>query len=339
MSSISRRSLMAAAAAAALAPSFALPVWAQDLPKLEFLYSPYADYAPFFVAEELGFFEDFGVDVTLSPKGDTAETIQMLASGNIEAGAATWASSLFNALDRGATVAIIATSARMPSTVPSPSPFMVSQTAWDAGIRTVADLRGKRIGIPGPGGFGMFSVARALEKGGLTIEDVEPVFLPPPATAAAFANGGLEAGWSIEPFAGQLEKQGLGRRLVEDHTFGTELGLIAFNQDFVTANEDAVVRFMAAYLKAARLLDNGGWEDDKILEVVAKYTGTEPDALRGIPYTVRSEDGAIDMASVREQEEFFRKRGALEYDGPADIESVYRIDLLKRANDLLASKP
>jgi ABC-type nitrate/sulfonate/bicarbonate transport system substrate-binding protein len=216
---------------------------------------------------------------------------------------------------------------------------MVSQTAWDAGVRSVADLKGKRIGIPGPGGFGMFSVGKALEKGGLTFDDVEPVFLPPPATAAAFANGALDAGWSIEPFAGQLEKQGLGRRLVEDHTFGTELGLIAFNQDFVAANEDAVVKFMAAYLKAARLLDNGGWEDAKILDVVAKYTGTEPDALRGIPYTVRSEDGAIDMASVREQEEFFRKRGALEYDGPVDIESVYRVDLLKRANDLLASKP
>ncbi|PWJ84590.1 NitT/TauT family transport system substrate-binding protein [Pseudaminobacter salicylatoxidans] len=338
MSSITRRDLMAAAAATALATSLAAPALAQSLPQVEFLYSPYADYAPFFVAKEFGFFEEFGVDVTLSPKGDTAETIQMLASGNIEAGSATWASSLFNALDRGATVAIIATSARMPSTVPSPSPFMVSQLAWDAGVRTVADLKGKRIGIPGPGGFGMFSVGKALEKGGLTFEDVEPIFLPPPATAAAFANGALDAGWSIEPFAQQLEKQGLGRRLVEDHTFGTELGLIAFNQDFVTENEDAVVEFMAAYLKAARLLDTGGWNDDKVLRAVAKYTGTEPDSLRGIPYTIRSEDGAIDMASVREQEEFFRSRGALEYDGPVDIEGVYRLDLLKRANELLANK-
>ena len=117
------------------------------------------------------------------------------------------------------------------------------------------------------------------------------------------------AGWSIEPFAQQLEKQGLGRRLVEDHVFGTELGLIAFNQDFVAQNEDLVVRFMAGYLKAARLLDNGGWQDDKVVSVVSKYTGTESDTLRGIPYTIRSEDGAIDMASVREQEEFFRARG------------------------------
>ncbi|MDO5643205.1 MAG: ABC transporter substrate-binding protein, partial [Paracoccus sp. (in: a-proteobacteria)] len=240
MFTFSRRTILAAAAT--MVASFATSAQAQDAPKVEFLYSPFADYAPFFIAKDMGFFDEFGVDVTLTPKGDTAETIQMLASGHIEAGGATWGASLFNALDRGATVSIIATLARMPDSVPSPSPFMVSAQAWDAGIRTPADLKGKRIGIPGPGGFGMFSTAKALEKGGLTIEDIEPVFLPPPATAAAFANGAIEAGWSIEPFAGQLEKQGLGRPLVEDHTFGTELGFIAFNQDFVTANEDAVVR-------------------------------------------------------------------------------------------------
>lgn len=338
MSSISRRELMAATAAAALALSFAVPAWAQEKPKIEFLYSPFADYAPFFVAEELGYFDEFGLDVTLSPKGGTAETIQMLASGNVVSGAATWGAGLFNSIHGGATVTIVGTLAKMPDTVPSPSPFMVSEQAWQDGIREVKDLKGKRVGIPGPGGFGMYSVARALEKGGLTVDDVEAIYLPPPATAAAFANGGLEAGWSIEPFALQLEKQGLGRRLVEDHTFGTELGFIAFNNEFAVENEDAVVNFLAAFLKAARQLDNGGWQDEKILDIVASYTGTEKDTLKGIAYTIRSEDGSIDLASVREQEEFFRERGALEYDGPVDIESVYRTDLLEKANALLAKQ-
>lgn len=336
MPSISRRDLVAAAAAVTFAAAVALPARAQDKPSVEFLYSPFADYAPFFVAKDLGYFDEFGVDVTLTPKNDTAETIQLLASGNIEAGGATWGASLFNALDRGATLAIIATLARIPDTVPSPSPIMVSQAAWDAGLRSPADLKGKRIGIPGPGGFGLYSVAKALEKGGLTLDDVEAVYLPPPATAAAFANGALDAGWSIEPFAHQLVKEGLGQRLVDDHVLGTELGFIAFNQDFVAANEDTVVRFMAGYLKAARLLDNGGWNDNAVLDIVVKYTGTDPDTLRGIPYTVRSEDGAIDMESVREQEAFFRSRGDLEYEGDANIDAVYRVDLLKRANELLA---
>lgn len=338
MPSINRRRLMAVAAAVSLASSFALPGWAQDKPEIEFLYSPFADYAPFFVAKELGYFDEFGLDVTLSPKSGTAETIQMLASGNVVSGAATWGAGLFNSIHSGATVTIVGTLARMPNTVPSPSPFMVSEKAWQDGIREVKDLKGKRVGIPGPGGFGLYSVAKALEKGGLTVDDVEAVYLPPPATAAAFANGGLEAGWSIEPFALQMEKQGLGRRLVEDHTFGTELGFIAFNNEFAKQNEDAVINFLAAFLKAARLLDNGGWKDDKILDIVSKYTGTEKETLQGIAYTVRSEDGSIDLASVREQEEFFRKRGALEYEGPINIESVYRTDLLKKANDLLAKK-
>lgn len=336
MPSFTRRKLLAVTAAAALAASFTGPAFAQEKTEIEFLYSPFADYAPFFLAKELGYFDEMGLDVTLSPKSGTAETIQMLASGNVVSGAATWGAGLFNSIHSGATVTIVATLARMPNSIPSPSPFMVSEKAWQEGIREVKDLKGKRVGIPGPGGFGMFSVAKALEKGGLTIDDVEAIYLPPPATAAAFANGGLEAGWSIEPFAIQLEKEGLGRRLVEDHTFGTELGFIAFNNEFARKHETAVVNFLAAFLKAARLLDNGGWKDDKILDIVAKYTGTPKETLQGIAYTVRSEDGSIDLASVREQEEFFRARGALEYQGPIDIDAVYRKDLLKKANELLA---
>lgn len=308
---------------------------AQDLPEMQFLYSPFTDYAPYFVAEELGYFEDFGVDVDLAPKSGTAETIQLIASGNSEAGAATWGAGLFNSIDMGSTVTIVATMARMPEEGRSPSPFMVSERAWNEGVTSVEDLRGKRVGIPGPGGFGVYSVALALEKGGLTLNDIEPVYLPPPATAAAFANGSIEAGWSIEPFATQLEKEGLGRRLVEDHANGVELGFIAVNSDYVAENEDAVVALLAGYLKAARLLDGGGWTDPELQEIIGRYTGMEPDLLNDIAYTVRPNDGAVDMTSVRAQEQFFREMNALEYDGEVDIDAIYRKDLLDRANALL----
>lgn len=335
---IRRRLFTAGLALGAVLPS-AVHAQAGKLPKIEFLYSPFADYAPFFLAKELGYFEAFGVDVKLSPKSGTSETIQMLASGNVEAGAATWGAGLFNSINRGATVAIVATMARMPATVPSPSPFMVSSAAWNSGIRTVQALKGKRVGVPGPGGFGLFSVAKALEKGGLTLKDVQLVNLPPPATAAAFANGGLEAGWSIEPFALQMERQGLAKRLVEDHTFGTELGFIAFNEGFLSKNQEAVAKFLAGYLKAARQLDQGGWKDARVLDIVARYTGGQVAVLRDISYTVRPADGAIDMASVREQEQFFRAQGTLDYKGNANIDAIYRRDILQRANRLLQSKP
>lgn len=329
---------LAALPAALLAGAAPGVLAAQDLPEMQFLYSPFTDYAPFFVAEDLGYFDEFGVDVDLAPKSGTAETIQLIASGNSEAGAATWGAGLFNSIDLGSTVTIVATMARMPEEGRSPSPFMVSETAWNEGVTSVEDLRGKRVGIPGPGGFGVYSVALALEKGGLTLDDIEQVFLPPPATAAAFANGSIEAGWSIEPFATQLEKEGLGRRLVEDHANGVELGFIAVNSDYVAENEDAVVALLAGYLKAARLLDGGGWTDPELQEIIGRYTGMDPDLLNNIAYTVRPEDGAVDMTSVRAQEQFFRDMGALEYEGEVDIDAIYRKDLLDRANALLAEQ-
>jgi len=122
MLSLSRRIFLASATAAAAAFSLGASAQAQDKPQIEFLYSPFADYAPFFLAKELGYFDEFGLDVTLAPKSGTAETIQMLASGNSIAGAATWGAGLFNSIHQGATVTIVATLARMPDTFPRPLP-------------------------------------------------------------------------------------------------------------------------------------------------------------------------------------------------------------------------
>ena len=331
---ISRRTLITVAAGA-LVVLAAVPVSAQEPTELTFLYSPFADYAPFFVAKEKGYFDDVGLDVTLAPKTGSAETFQLLASANAEAGGATWGAGLFNAVHDGATLQIAATIARMPTSGRSPSPLLVSQQAWDAGLKTAADLKGKKIGQPGPGGFGEYSIAKALAKGGLTLADVEIVNIGPPDTAAAFANGGLDAGWSIEPFATQIEQQGLGKVLVEDHVQGTELGFIAFNSDFLKANEDAVVRFLAAYLKASRELDGGGWKDPEIRAIVAEYTGAPVELFDNIAFTVRPANGEIDLASVRDQEAFFRGQGALTYEGDIDLAQVYRSDLLEKANKLL----
>jgi NitT/TauT family transport system substrate-binding protein len=303
--------------------------------KISFLYSPFTDYAPFFVAKDKGYFDDYGVDVDLSVKSGTAETVQLLATGKADAGGSTWGAGLFNAIELGSTVTVIAQLARMPESGRDPSPLMVSEKAWQGGVREVADLKGKKVGIPGPGGFGEYSVALALGTGDLTLDDVELVNIGPPDAAAALSNGSIDATWTIEPFRTFLEKDKIARAISEGHAAGVELGFVAFNDDFVKNNEDAVVRFTAAYVKAARELDSGGWDDPEIKKIVAKWTELPEDVLDGVGLTVRTEDGSLDMDSVREQEQFFRDRGSLEYEGEADIDSVYRKDLLDRALKLL----
>jgi NitT/TauT family transport system substrate-binding protein len=341
--------LVAGVLAATLAVA---PVAAQDelplptIPEtpvaLEFLYSPFTDYAPFFVAEDKGYFDDFGLDVTLADKSGTAETIQLLATGQSEAGGSTWGSSFFNSIDLGATVAVVAQLAKIDPDpeAKSPVPLIVSKERYDAGeITSVADLAGGTVGIPGPGGFGEYSVYLALTEGGLSIDDVELVNVPPPVAAEGLVNRSFDAAWTIEPFATGWANEGLTASISDDHARGVELGFLAFNNEWLEANTDAAILFTAAYLKASRELDGGGWEDPEIQDIVSGWTGLETDFLAQIGLTIRSEDLSLDEESIRDQEAYFRSADQLEYEGEADLDSVYRRDVLAAANAFLEANP
>jgi NitT/TauT family transport system substrate-binding protein len=348
------RSIPAALAAGLLAAAVALgPAAAQDgeLPvptipdeptALEFLYSPFTDYAPFFVAKEKGYFDAYGLDVELADKSGTAETIQLLATGQSQAGGSTWGASFFNSIHIGATVAVVAQLAKVSDDpdAKSPVPLIVSKERYDAGeITSVADLAGGSVGIPGPGGFGEYSVYLAITKGGLTMDQVELVNVPPPAAAEGLVNGSFDAAWTIEPFATGWANAGLTASISEDHAQGVELGFLAFNNEWLEANTDAAIRFTAAYLKAARELDGGGWADPEIQEIVSRYTNLETDFLTQIGLTVRSEDGSLGLESIRDQEAYFRSVDQLDYEGEASLDGVYRTDVLAAANAFLAANP
>lgn len=69
----------------------------------------------------------------------------------------------------------------------------------DSAIRTLADLKGKRIGVTKGSSAHNLTVV-ALERGGLSYADAMPVFLSPADAEAAFQRGAIDA-WTIwDPF-------------------------------------------------------------------------------------------------------------------------------------------
>lgn len=94
----------------------------------------------------------------------------------------------------------------------------------DSAIRTLADLKGRRIAL-NKGSNVHYLLVRALEKAGLKYGDIQPVFLPPADARAAFEKGAVDA-WVIwDPFLAAVEKQtgarllADGRGLVSNHAF------------------------------------------------------------------------------------------------------------------------
>src|ERR1700712_5053994 len=69
----------------------------------------------------------------------------------------------------------------------------------DSPIRTVADLKGRTVGVS-RGSGSHYVLAAALKRAGLSFSDIKPAYLQAPEGAAAFEQGSLDA-WSIwDPF-------------------------------------------------------------------------------------------------------------------------------------------
>ena len=73
-------------------------------------------------------------------------------------------------------------------------------------IHSVADLKGKRVGL-NKGSDVNYLLVAALEKAGLSYKDITPVYLPPADARAAFQRGAIDA-WVIWGYAVADEAEG-----------------------------------------------------------------------------------------------------------------------------------
>jgi sulfonate transport system substrate-binding protein len=98
----------------------------------------------------------------------------------------------------------------------------------DSPVRSVADLKGKKIAV-GKGSNANFLLVKLIENAGLKFSDVEVAYLPPADARAAFESGRVDA-WAIwDPFLAAAEKQ-LNARVVADGK-----GAVANHQFYLAA--------------------------------------------------------------------------------------------------------
>ncbi len=113
-------------------------------------YIPIMNFAPVFVAKELGYFAEQGLDVELRTFAGGSEMIAQLATNDLNTGFGGAGPGLFNAVNQGLPVKIIAPGHSEGN--PVATPLVVAKSKCESGeIRSVADLEGKRVAINAPG--------------------------------------------------------------------------------------------------------------------------------------------------------------------------------------------
>ena len=143
-------------------------------------------------------------------------------------------------------------------------------------IRTIADLKGRRVGFT-KGSSAHNIVVQTLEKAGLTYADITPVYLTPPDAGPAFANGSIDA-WSIwDPYFAIGETKQNGRILVNAFEITKTNSFYIANRDFAKNNGAVLQQIIDVTTSTAK------WAEAHRDEVAKSLS-----AVTGIPLDIQT---------------------------------------------------
>ncbi|SDI27981.1 MULTISPECIES: sulfonate ABC transporter substrate-binding protein [Bradyrhizobium] len=139
----------------------------------------------------------------------------------------------------------------------------------NSAIKSIADLRGKRIGFT-KGSSAHNITVQTLEKAGLTYADITPVYLTPPDAGPAFANGSIDA-WAIwDPYFAIGETKQNGRILVNASEITKTNSFYIANRDFAKNHGSVLQQIIDVTTSTAKWAEQ---HRDEVAKSLSAVTG------------------------------------------------------------------
>lgn len=273
-----------------------------------------------FVAMERGYF----AAERLAPTLVFFEAAQPIAvatvSGDVDIGSTALTGGLYNLAAQGALRVIAAQSADMPTF--QNNTVIVSNHAYDAGLKSYKDLAGRAIAITTVGSSPQYCIILLAGKYGFDLQSIRflPVQTTPNVVSAvigAQADAGVGPAAPLLPAVQRGEAKLLG--FVGDET-PFQLGAVFVASKTADRRSDMIAHFLRAYRKGARdYHDAFTGPDEKrkdgptasaIMSIMVKYLGQTPEQLKsGISYI--DAEARVDAKDVQHQIDWYRSQGLL----------------------------
>ena len=290
--------------------------------------------APLFIAMDKGFFAEESIEI--EPQWfDAAHPIAVsTASSKVDVGATGITASLYNMAAKGQKLGIVADKGREQKGYSS-SALLVTTDNYNAGVKSLKDLKGKRIGITQKGSTFHYMLGRMLETQGMSLNDVEIVPLSKlSAVMAALESKQIDGCILNEPNITKVQKAGYGKLVVQvGDVIPYQTSAIFYSPDFMK-NKDAAVRFMRAYNKACNYYYEAAVEKkdakklEEVVNIVAKYVKAPAEDIKaGLPYI--DKDGKLLVSDIATQIKWYTDNKMIS--GTLDAKDVANTSFLDEA--------
>jgi NitT/TauT family transport system substrate-binding protein len=271
------------------------------------------------IAQKKGYFTAQKLNVKFVPSQSAPTIISLTAAGKIDAAGTSATPGLFNAIARGVKLKIAADKGEIDPTH-SWTSLVVRQDEFTSGaVTSVAQLKGKRIGVPDQNTATGAELAKALQSAGLSLKDVKLVPQNPADSFAGLQSKSIDAAALQEPFIAQATAKGAGHILLP---FGTvmpqaENGIILYGEK-LAGDKALSSRFLSAYLKgvadynAAFPTDGKApvGRDQVVGYLVAATSVKSPELYAKMAPVLLAPDGKVNTSSIDAFQQFFKSIGS-----------------------------
>jgi NitT/TauT family transport system substrate-binding protein len=321
MSWIRFKGLGALLAALAVAAASPVPAAAQELTPMRIGVLRIASQAPFFVGVERGYFTEAGIDAELVFFDAAVPATLAIVSRDVDIAVIGFTPAFFNLAANGGITVVAGHSREAPGY--HNTGIYASNAAWNAGVRSMADLAGRSIGLTTIGSTNHYAVARIAEIHGFDINRSRLVPAQGLGNLAAMLTGNqvdvaAGAGTSFMPLVEAGSAHLIGWAGDE---LSWQLGGLASSPRVVAEKRAAIQAVVDVYERGAAeywewLLErnpDGSFKDqakaDELLAITASYTSVPPAALaQSLAYI----DSRLDVGSIFEMVEWYRDEGMIE---------------------------
>ena len=310
--------------------------WAQAKPTVKIGYIPTDSFAALFLLADRHL-PAAGINVETVRLAGGPEIVSQVATGQLQIGGAGMGAAGFNAVVSGLPVEYIA---------PLHSGyvedyFVVRKALWGKEVKRIADLKGRTVALNVRGAAVEWMLDLALRRDGLTIKDVQVKLMPFPDMVPALESGAVDAAILSEPFPTLAEEKGIAVRPLTKAPGAKPVPITAifWNKEWAAANPDLANRVMVAYLKAARDLALGdGWQGDKTLDVIVKFTPAKPEVLRKARPHALDANLEMDASVLDSMQKFNAELGYLKYKELQPVGKLFNFAYRDRAVQELGRK-
>lgn len=256
-------------------------------------------HLPLWVAMDEGFFKEQGINVEIAGIFRSGpEIMSAFSAGSLDMAYVGEAPTVTAVANGTANIAILA------QVNTEGSAIVVGKNSL---IRTISDLKGKQVAIPGYSTVQDLLLRKALRESGLDPKQVKIIVIKPPEMIGALRTDQIDAFISWEPYPAQAESMGIGKMLVSSAQIWKDhpCCVLIVDRQFAQSNAENVTKILQAHKKSVDFIRD---KPDEAVRTAIKYTGmdelTAKRAIANVKYV-----SSLNVEGLKEYVNYLRRLG------------------------------